>query len=69
MRTKKIKVSASCPFCGRVVDKNDADADFMIRNNKYLREKEQYYHKTCYQKFYSVRSSKNDRTTTSTESN
>lgn len=55
MRTKKIKASMNCPFCGKTVDVRDVDADFMIRDNQYLKEKKQYFHKTCYQRFYSVR--------------
>lgn len=55
MRTKKIKANMNCPFCGKTVDVRDVDADFMIRDNQYLKEKKQYFHKTCYQRFYSVR--------------
>ena len=69
MRIRKIKVTDKCPFCGRKVDKTDVNADSIVRENKYLQKSRQYFHKTCFQKFYSVRGSKNDRATTSTESN
>lgn len=69
MRPKKVKISMSCPFCGRKVDVGDSDSEFMVRKHEYLRDKKQYFHKTCYQKFYSVRSSGYDRTASSTKSN
>ena len=69
MRPRKVKVSMSCPFCGREVKKEDPDSDFMVRKHEYLREKKQYFHKTCFQRFYSVRSSEHDRTASSTKSN
>lgn len=69
VRRKKIKCRLNCPFCGRGVDLNDADTDFIIRENKYLQKSRQYFHKTCFQRFYSVRSSEHDRTASSTKSN
>ena len=68
MRIRKIKVTDKCPFCGRKVDKNDVNADSIVRENKYLQKSRQYFHTTCFQKFYSVRGDDGDRATTSTKS-
>lgn len=68
VRRKNIKNRINCPFCGRSVDLNDTDTDFIIRENKYLQKSRQYFHKTCFQRFYSVRGDDGDRTTTSTKS-
>ena len=68
VKPRRFKTDARCPFCGRHVDLYDADTDFIIRENKYLQKSRQYFHKTCFQRFYSVRGDEGDRTTTSTES-
>lgn len=69
MRKKKIQVRQNCPFCGRVVDMADKDADSFIRENKYLQKATQYFHKTCYQKFYSSGEIEYDRTAVSNKKN
>ena len=69
MRKQRIKNVYKCPFCGRPVCIDDKDTDSFIRENKYLQKARQYYHKTCYQKFYSGEKIEYDRTTSSTKSN
>ena len=54
MRKRKTPVRQNCPFCGRAVDITDKDTDSFIRENKYLQKARQYFHKTCYQKFYNI---------------
>lgn len=57
MRKKKsptLVIRQNCPFCGRTVDITDKDTDSFIRENKYLQKARQYFHKTCYQKFYNI---------------
>lgn len=68
MRRKKPKFNDNCPFCGRLVDKNSNDCGSMIRESRYLDKTTQYFHKSCYQKFYSGEKVVYDRTTTSTKS-
>ena len=67
MRRKKPKFNHNCPFCGKMVDKTSEDCSSMVRENKYLDRKIQYFHKSCYQKFYSGEKITYDRTTTSTK--
>lgn len=68
MRKKKLLIKQTCPFCGRVV-LADKDADSFIRENKYLQKARQYFHKSCYQKFYSSGDIEYDRTTVSNKKN
>lgn len=45
-------IRTKCPFCGGEVDMYDRNSKYIIRENKYLQKTKQYFHITCYQKFY-----------------
>ena len=69
MRKRKTPVRQNCPFCGRAVDITDKDTDSIIRENKCLQKARRYFHKSCYQKFYSSGDIEYGRTTVSNKKN
>ena len=64
-----MKNKAICPFCNKPIDFGSRDMQFVARKACKVRPAmKQYFHKSCYQDFYSVRGVIYDRTKKSTKS-